>query len=377
MGADRAIGTASALAHLVRRASSGSPTKPRHGGGRRSALVVFGGVLVLAALVLTAAGVLVGARRREILRNAARRSRHGSHAHRSTSASEEIPRIVHQSWPTRTIPRGLLPYVESWRHHAADWEYRLWTDAANEALVRAQYSWLQPTYERLTNIQRADLARYLYMHAHGGVYADLDMELLQPLDPVLDAARGADGANASVVLGQEPLEHALLLYGQTRLVCNAILASPPRHPFWLFLLRRLLERVETAPDDDPVSTTGPRMLEAAVDQWRAAHPGADDVRVLAPAAFYPDWDPGAKESFVNKCVEYRELPSLEGAQYQATADAKAVCARLEAQKYAQAPHGADSYTVHHWVHTWLGWDQNKVDMADQVELPASVEVKPG
>ena len=127
-----------------------------------------------------------------------------------------------------------------------------------------------------------------------------------------------------------------------------------------------ISRVETAPDDDPVSTTGPRMLEAAVDQWRAAHPGADDVRVLAPAAFYPDWDPGAKESFVNKCVEYRELPSLEGAQYQATADAKAVCARLEAQKYAQAPHGADSYTVHHWVHTWLGWDQNKVDMADQV-----------
>ena len=54
-----------------------------------------------------------------------------------------------------------------------------------------------------------------------------------------------------------------------------------------------------------------------------------------------------------------------------------MCARLEAQKYAQAPHGADSYTVHHWVHTWLGWDQNKVDMADQVELPASVEVKPG
>ena len=51
--------------------------------------------------------------------------------------------------------------------------------------------------------------------------------------------------------------------------------------------------------------------------------------------------------------------------------------RLEAQKYAQAPHGADSYTVHHWVHTWLGWDQNKVDMADQVELPAAVEVKPG
>lgn len=40
-------------------------------------------------------------------------------------------------------------------------------------------------------VMRADTARYLYMHAHGGVYADLDTWALRGMDN-LTAAAGRD-----------------------------------------------------------------------------------------------------------------------------------------------------------------------------------------
>lgn len=51
-----------------------------------------------------------------------------------------------------------------------DWEYMLHTDIDNDALVSRHYSWLLPGYKAMSGIQRADLARYMYMHQYGGVY---------------------------------------------------------------------------------------------------------------------------------------------------------------------------------------------------------------
>ena len=51
------------------------------------------------------------------------------------------------------------------------WEYRLWTDVANRALVAEHYPWLLETYDAFPeNIMRADTARILYMHRFGGAH---------------------------------------------------------------------------------------------------------------------------------------------------------------------------------------------------------------
>ena len=191
-----------------------------------------------------------------------------------------IPALVHQTWRTREVPRGLRKHIVSWQRVMPDWEHVLHTDADNDALVASDYSWLLSTYRGMSAIQRADLIRYMYMHRFGGVYADLDVRLLQPLAPLL--AR----TNASVLLGQEPLEHALLLERKPRQVCNAVLASVPGHPFWLDVLRA---GARGARFGDPVGSTGPRMMERVVLQWEQARRG--QVLVLPPVAFYPTFDP--------------------------------------------------------------------------------------
>jgi mannosyltransferase OCH1-like enzyme len=63
----------------------------------------------------------------------------------------------------------------SWQRNHPGWTYRLWTDDSNRELVANHFPWLRHAYERLpAEIQRADLARYLYMFRYGGIYADLD-----------------------------------------------------------------------------------------------------------------------------------------------------------------------------------------------------------
>jgi mannosyltransferase OCH1-like enzyme len=53
---------------------------------------------------------------------------------------------------------------------------KLWTDEDILKLIKDKYSWILTTYETYPqNIQRADIARLLVIHAEGGIYADLDV----------------------------------------------------------------------------------------------------------------------------------------------------------------------------------------------------------
>mmetsp|Transcript_21448 Transcript_21448/g.68289 ORF Transcript_21448/g.68289 Transcript_21448/m.68289 type:complete len:363 (+) Transcript_21448:138-1226(+) len=111
-----------------------------------------------------------------------------------------IPRIVHQSWKEKRPPPPLEPLSARWRS-LSGWEYRLWTDEDNERLWKEHAPELIDVFsayndtphtvrnghevgasvregyeiQRPTGIRRADASRLLYMHVHGGVYADLDV----------------------------------------------------------------------------------------------------------------------------------------------------------------------------------------------------------
>ena len=274
-----------------------------------------------------------------------------------------IPRVLHQTWPNRRVPEALHTYIRSWRRLQPDWAYVLHTDADNAALVaEPQYAWLQPLYERMSPIQQADLARVLYMHKVGGVYADLDVELLQPLLPLLHLIIQRKGARA--ILGQEPLAHAVLLERRPRQACNALLASEAGHPFWLWLAQRIgremtrggLDGVTT---EDPVGTTGPRMLNEALLEWQAVHAkhSAASVYVAPPDTFFPLWDGMQKDKFAELCAETAAYQDdAEIVQLSLSAAVVATCRRLRDERFEPTVSTKAAFTAHHWVHTWLAAD---------------------
>ncbi|WFD40000.1 uncharacterized protein MJAP1_002982 [Malassezia japonica] len=99
---------------------------------------------------------------------------------------ERIPRIIHQTWKTETLP----PHWAKTRAECAammpDYQYMLWSDKSSRELIAADYPWFLPVFDSYPyNIQRADAIRYFVLHKYGGVYMDLDIGCRRRLDSLL------------------------------------------------------------------------------------------------------------------------------------------------------------------------------------------------
>jgi mannosyltransferase OCH1-like enzyme len=188
-----------------------------------------------------------------------------------------IPRIIHQSWKVEQVPERWLAFQQTWRRNHPDYEYRFWTDDDNRAFVAQAFPEFLAIYDGYRHpVSRADLARYLVVCHFGGVYADLDCESLKPLDDLL--------AGQKLVFGLEPPSHlkrpAVASRGFARIVCNALFASVPSHPFWRHLLPLL---VASKDEGNVLECTGPFALTRACDSY----PCPQDITILPSDVLYP------------------------------------------------------------------------------------------
>ena len=188
-----------------------------------------------------------------------------------------IPKIIHQSWKVEQIPERWLPFQRSWRENHPGYEYRFWTDDANRAFVAEVFPSLLPVYDGYRHpVNRADLARYLVVCHYGGIYADLDCKSLKPMDDLL--------GGRALIFGLEPLSHvdkpAVSSRGFKRIVCNALFASVPGHPFWEHLFAMLVASRDEA---NVLEASGPFVLTRACD----IYPHPDEIIILPSEVFYP------------------------------------------------------------------------------------------
>ncbi|KAG8723757.1 hypothetical protein FRC09_001843 [Ceratobasidium sp. 395] len=143
------------------------------------------------------------------------------------------PRLIHQSWKTHHVLPHVVALADSWKLAYPDWTYVLWDDGDNRELVRVLYPKLLSAYESLPReIYRADFVRNLYMHAFGGIYADLDSEAVSSLEPLLSASaeRSTSSALTPVAFVGQMATSSNPAHG----IPNAFFAATrPGHPFWL------------------------------------------------------------------------------------------------------------------------------------------------
>ena len=188
-----------------------------------------------------------------------------------------IPPIMHQTWKNTHIPAEWQRYQASWWQQHPQWTYRLWTDDDNRRFIHTHYAWFLPTYDAYPEaIMRVDAVRYFLLHHYGGVYVDLDFECIQPLASLL--------SHAALVLGVEPPEHTDMTLARERaldrIVCNALMASQPQHPFWEHVFTLLMQ---CRNEPGPLDATGPFFLTRAYESYAEKQ----QVRLLPSTLIYP------------------------------------------------------------------------------------------
>ena len=225
--------------------------------------------------------------------NAEDRSRRVARVHPPPS----IPRVIHVLWKTEKLPAFAEAYVSGWIADHPAWRVRRWTDADMLAFVRER----SPRTRRCgTSSPPACSARTrsvtCSLSALGGVYVDLDMESLRPMDPLL--------ANRRCLLGQEPAAHVELIAGVPRRACNAWMASEANHPFWDAVLDEIRTRARTIPMTkfNPPRVTGPEALQAALDGFSGRDEDGPGCGVVdPPEALFPAVDKSAIAGMRAKC----------------------------------------------------------------------------
>lgn len=161
--------------------------------------------------------------------------------------------------------------VRALPHVPSPSEYMLWTDTGSREFIAEHYSWFLEIFDGYKyNIQRADAIRYFVLHHYGGIYMDLDIGCLRPMDPLLVYP---------VILAKT------IPVG----VSNDLMFSAKQHPFMEQTIHNLATFDHSWVLNYPtvMFSTGPMFVSAQYGIYTSAHPNtaSTDIRIL-PKSLY-------------------------------------------------------------------------------------------
>ncbi|RKK52790.1 hypothetical protein BFJ69_g17861 [Fusarium oxysporum] len=201
-----------------------------------------------------------------------------------TPRDHQIPRILHQTTKSETIPAIWVDSQKSCLKAYANYEYKLWTDNKARGFLEAEYPWFLSTWDNYPfPIQRADAIRYFVLYHYGGLYLDMDTICHEafPIDQI-----------ESDNITYNCLFEATLPTGVT----NDIMISSTKHPVFERAIKLLPLSysltwwwAKLQPYAAIMSSTGPLFISLAVADYLYDQPSLPSpaVQVIPPAGLRP------------------------------------------------------------------------------------------
>ena len=192
------------------------------------------------------------------------------------SETVTIPKIIMQTWKNSNVPLHWQASQSSIRRIMPDWKYVLMTDADNREFVRRYFPDFLPYYDGFEYpIQRADAVRYCFLAIHGGIYMDLDIELLKPLDALFTSNNDVYLV-ASGNLGSS--------------ITNSFMASKPGAKLWYDVIEEMKKPVPwwaVGKHWKVMTSTGPMMLNRVVKRRNSVY-ATLPTRTIMPCSVCDD-----------------------------------------------------------------------------------------
>lgn len=107
-----------------------------------------------------------------------------------------IPKVIHYCWfGGKPLPELALKCIKSWKKFLPDYEIKEWNEQNFDVNIN---SYTREAYEAKKYAFVSDFARFWILYHHGGLYFDVDVEVIKPLDKII-----AEGP----FLGREDTNH--------------------------------------------------------------------------------------------------------------------------------------------------------------------------
>ncbi|KIX10624.1 uncharacterized protein Z518_01708 [Rhinocladiella mackenziei CBS 650.93] len=221
-------------------------------------------------------------------------------SYHATLGTGRFPQKIWQTW--KVDPLGFeerdLTVARTWTLKNPNHRYEVLTDQNDLYYVETHYGPgglnrldIVHTYRSLTaKIVKADLLRYLVMYAEGGVYTDIDVEALKPIDrfiPVRYNEKDIDMV-IGIEVDQPEFKNHSILGGKCESFCQWTFMCKPRLPVMMKLIDHILNWLnEVAAKqgvpmseiqldfDEVISGTGPSAFTKAVLAEMASRSGEE------------------------------------------------------------------------------------------------------
>lgn len=104
---------------------------------------------------------------------------------------ERIPRVINYCWfGENKLPEQYIKYIESWKKFCPEYEIVEWNES-NFDIEENKYC--KEAYQAKKWAFVSDYARLKIIYQNGGIYLDTDIELLKPLENLLEKENGFIG----------------------------------------------------------------------------------------------------------------------------------------------------------------------------------------
>lgn len=98
-----------------------------------------------------------------------------------------IPKIIHYCWFGRNpLPQSAIKCIKSWKEFLPEYEIKEWNEDNFDVNI---IPYTKEAYEAKKYAFVSDYARFWILYRYGGLYFDTDVEVIKPLDDIID--RGA------------------------------------------------------------------------------------------------------------------------------------------------------------------------------------------
>jgi len=205
-----------------------------------------------------------------------------------------IPKIIHQTYKNTNLPPLYKNCQKIIKNTYSDYTYHFYTDKNMDTFVNSvDENFKKNVFDKLpTKIMKIDVFRYLLLYYHGGVYSDLDYELIRRYNfeeiegVVLPLSVGS--INDHFILG------------------NCILGSIAFHPFWEKIINLISENINTIIKEYQLikknlsqykrfvlNTTGPGMITRV---YKTYFLGNEDIKLIDKQSFHPP-QPKTKDDY--------------------------------------------------------------------------------
>ena len=123
-----------------------------------------------------------------------------------------IPKVIHYCWLSGDpIPEKLQRCMDSWKKFLPDYEFVLW-DLERFDIKTSQ--WVKEAFEARKYAFAADYIRLYAVYNYGGIYMDMDVEVVRPFDDLLaspyilglESEKGVEAGNHAFCSRTEPPE---------------------------------------------------------------------------------------------------------------------------------------------------------------------------